>query len=214
MFKSDKHIQVLDGYLSDDCVSYMLKQYAGDRNIVSKDPYSLDRTTIPFKKNPDFYMWFDSLLDPILDKYKERSYTDFKYDIEGEAVQILKYYKGDERFLHAGDPHKRERISISCLIFLTDGHEGGDVYFPDQGIKIKPKKGRIVLFPSCFLYPHEVTRLESIKPRYTLTRGYQFVNLRDNYRDPNYVYESNNGTYDKFDEKYAYTKRDKCIEEE
>ncbi|MBT7610702.1 MAG: hypothetical protein HN576_13160 [Bacteriovoracaceae bacterium] len=40
------------------------------------------------------------------------------------------------------------------LIYLTDVEEGGELYFPLQEIKIKPKLGNAAIFPCNYSYPH------------------------------------------------------------
>ena len=41
-----------------------------------------------------------------------------------------------------------------ALVYLSDVEEGGDCFFPLEDVTVKPKKGRIVIFPCCFAFPH------------------------------------------------------------
>tara|TARA_R100001086_G_scaffold168541_1_gene91612 strand:+ start:6935 stop:7177 length:243 start_codon:yes stop_codon:yes gene_type:complete len=53
------------------------------------------------------------------------------------------------------------RKGIPCLSFigiLNNNFTGGDFIIRDK--KIKTKTGDIIIFPSCFLYPHEVTEVK------------------------------------------------------
>jgi hypothetical protein len=43
---------------------------------------------------------------------------------------------------------------VSSLIYLNDDYEGGEIFFERQGLKLKPKAGTIVFFPSIFTHPH------------------------------------------------------------
>lgn len=50
---------------------------------------------------------------------------------------------------------------VSCVIFLNDSFDGGDLIFTRQNLRIKPKAGTIVLFPSDFTHPHASKDLKS-----------------------------------------------------
>lgn len=43
---------------------------------------------------------------------------------------------------------------LSCVSFLNEGFDGGELHFPRQNVVIKPRAGMIVLFPSIFTHPH------------------------------------------------------------
>jgi hypothetical protein len=43
---------------------------------------------------------------------------------------------------------------VSSLAYLNDDYEGGELYFPHLGFKIKPKAGDIIFFPSNYIYSH------------------------------------------------------------
>lgn len=45
---------------------------------------------------------------------------------------------------------------MSVLIYLNDNYEDGEIVFPKQGLKIKPKSGMLIAFPGNSMYPHLV----------------------------------------------------------
>jgi hypothetical protein len=45
--------------------------------------------------------------------------------------------------------------TISIVFYLNDNYEGGEIEFINQGIKIKPEAGSIVIFPSYPPYTHD-----------------------------------------------------------
>jgi predicted 2-oxoglutarate/Fe(II)-dependent dioxygenase YbiX len=45
---------------------------------------------------------------------------------------------------------------VSCSFALNDNYEGGEFSFFDGQIKIKLPKGAALLFPSNFMYPHQI----------------------------------------------------------
>lgn len=86
-----------------------------------------------------------------LNKYAEKyPYAHIK---GGEHLRVAKYEKGGFYSTHT-DAATSERV-ISGVLYLNDDYEGGEIYFPSQKIKLKPEAGDLILFPSCFLFPHQ-----------------------------------------------------------
>lgn len=70
-----------------------------------------------------------------------------------EPYCLLRYAGGAEYKAHY-DGNTQTGRSISALVYLNDDYEGGELEFPNFDIKIKPKSGMLVLFPSNFAYTH------------------------------------------------------------
>ena len=85
------------------------------------------------------------------------------YDIKNPTkiidVQILKYIPGGHYLFHTDDAPDVHR-TLSCVYFVNDDYEGGDLIFgypnSQEQTTIEKKKNRLVIFPSNFLYPHTV----------------------------------------------------------
>lgn len=52
------------------------------------------------------------------------------------------------------------------VCYLNDEYEGGETFFPNFNIEIKPKKGKVVLFPSNLEHQHGVREVKG--DRYTM----------------------------------------------
>jgi Rps23 Pro-64 3,4-dihydroxylase Tpa1-like proline 4-hydroxylase len=78
---------------------------------------------------------------------------------EVEDVTILRYLEGGHYILHTDYATKFKRC-LSFIFFVNDDYEGGELCFADPDYTnetiIKPKKNRVVIFPSNFMYPHKV----------------------------------------------------------
>jgi len=70
-------------------------------------------------------------------------------------LSISKYSTGKSMGPHVDDYGNGEDPNISVVLYLNDKYEGGEIYFKEQDIKIKPKAGSIVIFPSVEPYYHE-----------------------------------------------------------
>ena len=65
-----------------------------------------------------------------------------------------------------GVPNMYPENDIASLIYINDNYEGGEIYFPNQNIAIKPKEGQAIFFPGDKEYLHGVT---------TITAGERFT---------------------------------------
>jgi len=78
-------------------------------------------------------------------------------------MMILKYNKGGFYKVHTDHGALTPR-TLTIVIFLNDDYEGGEleIFSPDEKNSkiIEPKMGRIVMFPSNFLYPHKAHPVE------------------------------------------------------
>ena len=83
-------------------------------------------------------------------------YTEKFNILEGiwhEPYGLLRYRGGEEYKAHYDSTTSMGRI-ISVIVYLNDDYEGGELEFPNFGIKIKPQAGMMVVFPSNFAYAH------------------------------------------------------------
>lgn len=92
---------------------------------------------------------------------------------------VAKYSKGDACGFHDDAqtpvPGENGLRYLTIIFFLNDVPEGGELHFPVQEVKIKPKRGTVVLFPAQLTHPHEVLPTQS--DRYVLQTWVTDVNL-------------------------------------
>jgi hypothetical protein len=84
--------------------------------------------------------------------YKEifKIEDEIKHD---DDYYLLRYSKGEKYQFHY-DGNTRSKRAISVLIYLNSDYEGGEIEFSNFNIKIKPKSGTLILFPSNYAYGH------------------------------------------------------------
>jgi predicted 2-oxoglutarate/Fe(II)-dependent dioxygenase YbiX len=70
-----------------------------------------------------------------------------------EGYSLLKYSQTEEYKAHYDGSTGIGR-ALSCIVYLNDDYEGGELEFVHFGIKIKPKTGMLVIFPSNYAYMH------------------------------------------------------------
>lgn len=78
-------------------------------------------------------------------------------NMHSQGFLMQKYTKGKGRYVYHNDSHidiktKQYRI-ITFLWYINNVEEGGETCFGDE-IQIKPEQGKLILFPSCWTFPH------------------------------------------------------------
>lgn len=76
------------------------------------------------------------------------------------GYELLKYQIGDFYTEHT-DSYERHPRCISCSFSLNDDYEGGHFGFFNREVTVKAPKGSAVMFPSNFMYPHEIIPVTS-----------------------------------------------------
>ena len=116
------------------------------------------------KLDEDFYVCASNAINEYRKVFPDvASEMDTGYD-------LLRYNQGQFYIQHT-DSFKKQQRSVSCSFLLNDDYEGGEFAFFDREIIIKGGKGSIVMFPSNFMFPHEVMPIIS-GTRYSIITWY------------------------------------------
>ena len=67
---------------------------------------------------------------------------------------LLRALPGHSMNIHIDDDSNGCKYGI--VGYLNDDYEGGELVFPELGITVNPKEHNLILFPSYFMYKHEV----------------------------------------------------------
>ena len=168
--KLEDYICVIKHALSDDLCNKILEEYkntyewkatlvgSGDikTDIRNCQKISIsDQNTI--KKNIEVRSNLDQLIFNqaslcITDYNKQFSCCKIKQD---SGYELLRYSENCFYKQHV-DSFKEHPRSVSCSFALNDNFEGGEFAFFDRELKYKLEKGDALMFPSNFMYPHEV----------------------------------------------------------
>jgi len=93
------------------------------------------------------------------DLYVQKTNSKFFPQKHGFEEIRMKRYKndGNDRFdehIDAGDLNTSKRFLV-MFWYLNDVEEGGETIFPAPfNIQVKPKAGRILMFPPMWMWPH------------------------------------------------------------
>lgn len=100
---------------------------------------------------------YDRMVNCVKDYAQKYNFGELRY---WEAMNFIKYGPG-----HHFNEHMDNGFSYNCILSLVaypnDDYEGGEISFRLWDLKIKPKAGDVVLFPSNFMYPHTAEKVTS-----------------------------------------------------
>jgi len=119
------------------------------------------------KNDPNIVPTITKLFDrlqPIIEDF-------FKVKVRPTGQTIVKWNPGQFQLPHAdkelhsgpdaGTPNDFPYYDISSLFYINDDYLGGELYFPNQQIQFKPKRGSAYFFPGDMNYVHGVTEVQS-----------------------------------------------------
>lgn len=168
--KLEDFIQVFDDILSPENCNLILNEYKNsleweDTTVGSGEVSKNIRncTEIPISSHHILEKNFEvrkDIDDVIFESVKNviSNYSNliptFKVDIDS-GYQLLRYKEGEFYIQHT-DSFKEQQRSLSCSIQLNEDYDGGEFAFFDREVMIRTKPGSAIVFPSNFMYPHEI----------------------------------------------------------
>ena len=101
-------------------------------------------------------------LKPVIENF-------FNVKAEPTGQSIVRWLPGNLQHPHAdkelhegpdaGLPNDFPWYDLASLFYINDDYEGGELYFPLQDLKFKPKRGAAYFFPGDMNYVHGVTEV-------------------------------------------------------
>ena len=170
-FMTEEEIVALDTFIrKNEHWDVTETHYNDDGTVIYDSDYWKDRVatydTIRKTSNeiPEIIEGMVARLKIEVDKY-------LQVDAVPTSPAMVRWLPGQLQMPHAdkelheepnrGIPNDFPYYDIAGLFYINDDYEGGELYFPIQGIQFKPKRGAAYFFPGDMNYIHGVTRIES-----------------------------------------------------
>lgn len=166
----DDYIVVIENALSDKLCDEIIKEFSNetewqktevghgriDNNVRTAETVIISYPQViaqnpEIRKKLDKYIFISAAY--VIKNYNAK-FTHCKIE-EDSGYELLRYKEGQFYVQHT-DSFKARPRAVSCSFALNDDYEGGEWGFFDREKVIKVKKGSAILFPSNFMYPHEI----------------------------------------------------------
>lgn len=151
-------------------------EYAEDGTCTYDAAYWNNRqcsSTILQRINPEIY----ALIDHYIEKMAQTINSLYNCRVSNRPPCIIRWFPGIEQRPHAdkqmnnGSPNPFTTYDINSLFYYNDDFEGGELYYPQHDITVKPEPGLAVFHPGDINYLHGVKMVTSGE-RYTTPAFY------------------------------------------
>ena len=167
----DEYVVVLNKFVPDELCDRIIKEYHNDEDWSSAQTGSglsenirncsvlniSERGTIDANLDvrqqidEELYEW----VAKVLQEYELR-FPHLLLEIKEDSGYELLRYKEGQYYTEHTDHFKEQPRTLSVSINLNDDYDGGEFAFFNREIIAKNPKGSVIVFPSNFMYPHEV----------------------------------------------------------
>jgi len=175
-FMTEEEIVALDSFIRNNKHWDKTETHYNDEGVVIYDSsYWDDRVaTYPTisKTDPKIPL----IIEGMVKRLKKEVDAFFNVDAIPTSPAMVRWLPGQLQMPHAdkelhegenkGKPNDFPYYDLAGLFYINDDYEGGELYFPNQDIKFKPKRGAAYFFPGDMNYIHGVTEIKSGE-RYT-----------------------------------------------
>lgn len=83
-----------------------------------------------------------------------------KYTVNLDKFPIRKYKELKEMKEHHDSIGADSSLKYSMILYLNSDYEGGELYFKNQNILVKPEAASFIIFPATELFLHESKQLQ------------------------------------------------------
>lgn len=164
------YIVVLKNIVSQDLCNTILKEYAdseewvqtgvgkdGIPNLELRNCYTIEISQPYTINDSKIRLEIDKELFECAAKCIEQYNNQFPHAhiAQDTGYELLRYREGQFYVQHVDSFLEAPRL-ISCSFALNDDYEGGEFAFFDRELKYKLNTGDAIMFPSTFMYPHEI----------------------------------------------------------
>jgi hypothetical protein len=110
-------------------------------------------------------------------KNKIKQEFEVQDEIYTDILCFNRWRQGDLQHPHADEANGFEWRKFGCVLYLNEEYEGGEIYFPNQNIILKPKANTLAFFPGDAEFLHGVNAITS-GIRYTLSTFWTYDSNR------------------------------------
>lgn len=170
-FMTEEELEILNNFIRSNAEWDVTQTHYDDDGVVIYDSAYWDNrvatyTTIA-KQDPTI----PDVIEGMVARLKVEVDKFFGVDAFPTSPALVRWLPGQLQMPHAdkelhegenaGKPNDFPYYDVAGLFYLNDDYEGGELYFPNQGIQFKPKRGAAYFFPGDMNYIHGVTEIKN-----------------------------------------------------
>jgi hypothetical protein len=170
-FMTNEEIAVLNDFIRNNNEWDITETHYNDNGTIIYDSGYWDNRVATYptinKTDPEIV----KVIEVMVARLKVEVDSFFCVDARPTSPALVRWLPGQLQMPHAdkelhdgpdaGQPNDFPWYDIAGLFYINDDYEGGELYFPNQGIQFKPKAGAAYFFPGDKNYIHGVTKIES-----------------------------------------------------
>jgi predicted 2-oxoglutarate/Fe(II)-dependent dioxygenase YbiX len=139
-------------------------------NIVDNQYVSVHNPDICTARLIDYSDFADSV-DQLVRRCEELVEHHYSVECVTNSIDFLHYPDGTHYWPHIDGQYvegtyvRRSNVNrdITCVVYLNDDYEGGEVYFPFFDITKRPNAGDILMYPGSWQYLHGVNKVVGVR---------------------------------------------------
>jgi len=187
MYNLIDFIKIYDNVISNELIDEIMLEYSnqdewkdslvGDEGVIRKEVRDVKEIFLSNTEFSEHRKEIDHKLFEcfsfLIEKYSRVPLFAKSYSLRDCGYTLLRYEDNGKYTKHTdyrGYSVMNNR-EISCSIILNDGFTGGEFAFWDKDAIYRVKKGSAIMFPSSFMFPHEVLPVTS-GTRYSVLTWY------------------------------------------
>ena len=171
MFITD-YIKVYENAMPDDLCDGLIAQFDQSPDVTEEIENAATDDKLVIRCHQELNLakveGFKEQIQPVLMKITELAVGKYQSElpvrtflaqIGCEVFRVKKYRGGPDSkdyFAYHVDvnSHSSARRYLALCWYLNDVEQGGETFFPHPNVRIKPKKGRLAMYPSLWAWPH------------------------------------------------------------
>ena len=161
----ENNIRIYDNAMSPEDCKKIIELFETNKDQIQafntgRKEYSeidIDKFETPWSETKEKFI---SMMKTHMDKFMKDvkiQISDFPPIIDMENIRIKKYLPNDKDEFKTHVDVLRALIAkrfLVYILYLNDVEEGGETHLPKLNIKVKPKEGRLLMFPPFWTHPH------------------------------------------------------------
>jgi hypothetical protein len=187
-FMTEDELRILTEFAKNNNLWDRTETHVNEDGIVIYDSGYWDHRVATYPTLMEANPEIPKVIEQMQARLKKRVDEFFNVDAHPTNPAVVRWLPGQrqqphaDKELHEGDqrgkPNDFPYYDLAGLFYINDDYEGGELYFPNQGIQFKPKAGAAYFFPGDMNYIHGVTDIRS-GIRYVCPFFWQILSHKD-----------------------------------